>query len=187
MKIHSFLEKWGIINYSVDPTTRPIHPLQPKSFNYKTPVYVDASSYNVKGNVNVLIIETTPNMGSKIGENCVVLINNEGEELRTIYPITNTPENLFRSVFNKNSMSPLNQLNFLAKNYRPKCDMCSNLCGLDFYVHKDENNNLFKTVLLICEDCLKNSNFPKDLSSDNFEITNVLNIANLNRGKLVLK
>jgi hypothetical protein len=49
MRIHAFLEHWGIINFNVDPSSKPTNPLLPKAFNYKSPVYVDASSFTTKG------------------------------------------------------------------------------------------------------------------------------------------
>ena len=49
MRIHAFLEHWGLINFNVDPSNKPTNPLLPKAFNYKSPVYVDASSFMVKG------------------------------------------------------------------------------------------------------------------------------------------
>ncbi len=49
MRIHAFLEHWGIINFNVDPSSKPINPLLPRAFNYKSPIYVDASSFTAKG------------------------------------------------------------------------------------------------------------------------------------------
>lgn len=56
MRIHAFLEHWGIINFTVDPSTKPLNPLLPKAFNYKSPIYVDASSFLVKGKFNIINI-----------------------------------------------------------------------------------------------------------------------------------
>jgi len=66
----------------------------------------------------------------------VILSDKNGEEIRKVYPISNNPDNLFRTIFNKNSANVLNQLNFISKNYRPKCDMCSNLCDMEWYMQK---------------------------------------------------
>jgi hypothetical protein len=49
MRIHAFLEHWGLINFNVESGNKPTNPLIPKAFNYKSPVYVDASSFLVKG------------------------------------------------------------------------------------------------------------------------------------------
>jgi hypothetical protein len=49
MRIHAFLEHWGIINFNVDPSSKPTNPLLPRAFNYKSPIYVDASSFSAKG------------------------------------------------------------------------------------------------------------------------------------------
>jgi hypothetical protein len=92
---------------------------------------------------------------------------------------------LFRSVFNKNSLSVLNQMNFLAKNYRPKCDICSNLCGMDWYIqnngdliHKDDPLSSVKDSILICEECFESGNYPKGITKEDFEMANFFNIVN---------
>ena len=134
MRIHAFLEHWGLINFNIDPNSKPTNPLLPKVFNYKSPVYVDASSFLVKGKfLFFIILEGLPNFGNKIGDNSIILTDKSGDEIKTLFPINSTPEMLFRTIFNKNSQNILNTMNFLAKNYRPKCDFCSNLCGLDWY------------------------------------------------------
>jgi len=55
MRIHAFLENWGIINFSIDPINKPTNPLMPKAFNFKSPVYVDSSSFLVKGKYLLVI------------------------------------------------------------------------------------------------------------------------------------
>jgi hypothetical protein len=122
------------------------------------------------------------------------MTNKQGEDIKKFYPISSTPEILFRSIFNKNSLNNLNQMNFLAKNYRPKCDMCSNLCGIDWYLNisingisstdtkinaKEEDNlHHIRDSLLICEVCYDSANFPKGLKKDSFETANFFNIVN---------
>jgi hypothetical protein len=106
-----------------------------------------------------------------MGENAVIITKN-GEEVKTVYPINNNPENLFRTIFNKNSLNVLNQMNFLSKNYRPKCDICSELCDIEWYMLKNTN------MLLICENCYEGKCFTKDLTKDDFEIANFFNIMN---------
>ena len=107
LRVHAFLEHWGLINFKVDPMIKPTNPFLPKAFNFKSPIYVDASTFLVKeGNNN----------STKMGNNNVILTNKAGEEIRTLFPINNHPESLFRSFFNKNN-TVLNQVNFLTKNY----------------------------------------------------------------------
>lgn len=185
MRIHAFLEHWGLINFNVDPNNKPTNPLLPKVFNYKSPVYVDASSFIVKDGI--------PNFGNKIGDNSVVFTNKQGEELRTLYPINSNPENLFRTIFDKNSINVIHQINFLAKNYRPKCDICSNLCNIDWYmqtsppntglINKENNLSQLKDSLIICENCYEISNFPKGLTKEDFEMANFYNVINPNESK----
>lgn len=49
MRLHAFLENWGLVNFNVDPLNRPVHPFVSKQVNYKTPIYVDASILAGKG------------------------------------------------------------------------------------------------------------------------------------------
>jgi hypothetical protein len=122
------------------------------------------------------------------------LTDKQGEELRSLYPINNTPEMLFRNIFNKNSLSVLNQMSFLAKNYRPKCDICSSLCGIDWYIQagKELVSNIpseesvmtrLKDSVLVCESCYEKSEFPKGLTKEDFEIANFFNIVNPSESK----
>lgn len=97
-----------------------------------------------------------------------------GEELRNLYPINNNPENLFRSIFNKNTLNPDNKLNFITKNYRPKCDLCNKLCGFEWHMLKDTKE--IKDSLFVCQSCYDNENIPKDLKKDDLELTNLHNI-----------
>lgn len=106
-----------------------------------------------------------------------------GEELKTLYPITNNSENLFRSIFAKNNFAVENKINYLEKNYRTKCDFCSNLCDSMFCLKENyfleeneeiENESLKqKDLLIICETCYTNENFPKDIDKEMFEVSNL--------------
>lgn len=198
MRIHGFLDHWGIINFKVDPINKPTNPFLPKAFNFKPPIYVDASTF---------LIKEGSNSSSKIGNNNVILTNKSGEELRTLYPINTHPEVMFRSFYSKNPKTALNQVNLLTKNYRPKCDLCDSLCGLDWYISKkldgknpfdfNENDNQKQIpsiltnskedkILLICEECYEKGEFPNGLDENSFELSNVFNILMPNE-KLTMK
>ena len=99
------------------------------------------------------------------------MTSKSGEEIKTLYPITNNSENLFRSIFSKNSLSNEHKINYLEKNYRTKCDFCSNLCSNDLYSLKETTE--IKDTLVICGNCYETENFPKDLSKEMFEISNI--------------
>jgi hypothetical protein len=123
----------------------------------------------------------------------VILTDKQGEELRTLYPINNTPEMLFRSIFNKNSLSVLNQMSFLAKNYRPKCDMCGNLCGMDWFIHSSkelantgDDLQKIRDSILICEGCYESRSFPKGVVKEDFEMANFFNIVNPSESKIMI-
>ena len=185
---------------------KPVTPFLPKAFNFKAPVYIEASS--------LVVMENNSNV-NKIGNNNVIITNKNGDELTTLFPVNNHPENLFKSFLNEKPVNPSNQVHFLAKNYRPKCDLCDNLCGLDWYITTNKNpnsaldfneqitsipprqtqqpntnnNNAIKNdipsfilnskkdgMLLLCETCYEKGEFPKGLSKDDFELSNVFNI-----------
>ena len=194
---------------------KPVTPFLPKAFNFKAPVYIEASS--------LVVMENNSNV-NKIGNNNVIITNKSGDELATLFPVNNHPENLFKSFLNEKPVNPSNQVHFLAKNYRPKCDLCDNLCGLDWYIttnknpnstldfneqitsipskqtqlqgmgnsannSSNNNNNSIKNdipsfilnskkdgTLLLCETCYEKGEFPKGLSKDDFELSNVFNI-----------
>lgn len=87
----------------------------------------------------------------------------------------------FNIIFNKNSLNSLNKINFLAENYRPKCDYCKNLCGLDWFMERENSN---KNPFLICDMCfdtekfeeIKNFAFERKLQKKDFERANFFNI-----------
>ena len=176
IRLHSFLEHWGLINFKVDPLYKPTNSFLPKAFNFKSPIYIDA--------VYLLEIESN-NSTNKVGNNNVILMNNNKEEIRTLYPIHNHKENLYRNFFSENKLLINNQINFLTKNYRPKCDLCTNLCDIDWYIlrenHPSEIDDIYKqqeskNMMLICENCYEKGDFPLGLSKEDFELSNVYNI-----------
>lgn len=111
-----------------------------------------------------------------------MLTTKTGEEIKTLYPINNNPENLFRSIFNKSALNPTNKLNFIAKNYRPKCDLCNKLCGIEWFM-LNNNNQDTKDLLLICNTCFENRNIPKDLNIEDFVVSNIYSIVEPNESK----
>ena len=40
IRLHSFLEHWGLINFKVDPLLKPTNSFLPKSYNFKCPIYI---------------------------------------------------------------------------------------------------------------------------------------------------
>lgn len=126
-------------------------------------------------------------LGFKVGDNKIVLLNKDKEELRSIYPVNSIPEQLFKSVFTKSSVSPVNQMNFLAKNYRFKCENCANLCGIFFYLEIKRTEEFLKSSLVICDDCFKNDQIKESprYSKENFECTSIFNLLNNHECKLL--
>ena len=139
LRLHKFLEQWGLINFKFEPKFKPNNNFVPKSFNYKSPIYIDSTTF---------IIDKDNNASNIIGNNNIVLTN-KGKELMTLYPINKISENIFRSFLtgnknlnlsnqminnnineninnniNKNGVNKIPRVNFLLKNYRPKCDLC---------------------------------------------------------------
>ena len=158
LRLHRFLEQWGLINFKIDPKFKPNNNFVPKSFNYKSPIYIDSSTF---------IIDKDNNSTNIIGNNNIILTN-KGKELMTLYPINKISENIFRSFLtgkknpnlnnqiinnnnnlneninnniNKNGVNKIPRVNFLLKNYRPKCDLCEKLCSMDWYITKGNDFN----------------------------------------------
>ena len=179
IRLHSFLEHWGLINFKVDPLYKPTNSFLPKAFNFKSPIYIDAV---------FLLEKESNNSTNKVGNNNGILTNKNGEEIRTLFPIHNYKENLYRRFFSENTNLINNQINFLTKHYRPKCDLCTNICEIDWYITKENNsilneeNTFYKqtenknNMMLICENCYKKGDFPLGLSKEDFEMSNVYNI-----------
>ena len=158
MRLHKFLEQWGLINFKFEPKFKPNNNFVPKSFNYKSPIYIDSTTF---------IIDKDNNSTNIIGNNNIILTN-KGKELMTLYPINKISENIFRffltgnknpnlnnqiisnnnnlneninNNINKNGVNKIPRVNFLLKNYRPKCDLCEKLCSMDWYITKGNDFN----------------------------------------------
>jgi len=142
----------------------------------------------------------------------ITIIANETSEIKTVYPVGKKAElnprkisdvaatagyhsniklssngNLclddsFKIIFNKNSLNSLVQINFLAKNYRPKCDLCKNICDINWYMLKKQDFD--NQSQLICEVCFENEKFNKEsYKKEDFELANFFNIINPSESK----
>ena len=131
------MEHWGLINFKINPQIKPNNIFVPKGFNYKTPIYIDSSS---------LIIDKDNNNQNSFLKDNEVILTDKGREICTLYPINKVSDNIFKSFItecetNNNMLkdSKISRVNFLLKNYRPKCDFCGELCTLDWYITKDND------------------------------------------------
>lgn len=175
IRLHAFLENWGLINFNIDPILKPVNPYIPKSINYKAPVLIDSSA---------LVVKDDNPYGYKIGDNKLVLTNKVNQDLRSLYSISNTTDHLFRSIFNgKSGISPINQINFISRNYRFKCDTCSNLCGFNIYIEDFKDNKDFdflKNSIVICEDCYSSDNKNSLVDKSKLISSNIYSVLNPN-------
>lgn len=184
MRIHAFLEGWGLINFNVDPKYLPVNPYSLKSNTYKNSIYIDSTMFNNKKDES----------GQKIGNNKLVITHPEGGDLRNLYPSTTIPYPLFRNIFSSN-VSSSSQLNFISQNYTPKCDLCAEICGFNFYIEKNEEKLLRTNTIIICEKCFmsmstEDSKYEdikfQNLNKNQFEPTCVYNIlTNSDKGKFL--
>ncbi len=206
LRLHKFLEKWGLINFKLDPKFKPNSSFAPRTFNYKSPIYLDSASF---------LIERNNNSASTIIGNNNIVLTNKGKEIRTLYPINKVSENIFRSFLigynnqqnnNMNNSQLINwgnnqtggginnnninkkignkripQINFLLKNYRPKCDLCEQLCSMDWYITKGNDfNELFNEPLIEeSKEYQSNNNDQQNYLSSSFNNNNN-NIINSN-------
>ena len=190
MHLHSFLQKWGLINFKLEPKYKPNNNFVTKTLNYKAPIYIDSSTF---------LIEKDNNSSSNVIGNNNIIITNKGKELRTLYPINKISENIFRSFLignknisnnnpniinnqnniisnvnninnvnnniNVNGVNKISRINFLIKNYRPKCDLCEKLCSMDWYITKGNDfSHLF--------DQIKEQENNNNLNNNNLNMTN---------------
>jgi len=44
MRIHAFLEHWGLINFNLEAANKANNTIIPKTFNFKSPIYLDIST-----------------------------------------------------------------------------------------------------------------------------------------------
>ena len=195
MHLHSFLQKWGLINFKLEPKYKPNNNFVTKTLNYKAPIYIDSSTF---------LIEKDNNSSSNVIGNNNIIITNKGKELRTLYPINKISENIFRSFLignknisnnnpniinnqnniisnvnninnvnnniNVNGVNKISRINFLIKNYRPKCDLCEKLCSMDWYITKGNDfSHLFDQIK---EQENNNNNNNLNMNNNESNITN---------------
>jgi len=199
--LHDFLQKWGLINFKLDPKYKPNNNFAPKAINYKSPIYIDSSSF---------LIEKDNNSASNVIGNNNIIITNKGKELRTLYPINKISENVFRSFLignkninnnqniinnnnannntnvnntnnniNINGVNKISRINFLLKNYRPKCDLCEKLCSMDWYITKGNDFSQLFEQIKEQENNDNNNNSPNNENNNN----NINNEDNNNENK----
>ena len=207
MHLHDFLQKWGLINFKLDPKYKPNNNFAPKALNYKSPIYIDSSSF---------LIEKDNNSSSNVIGNNNIIITNQGKELRTLYPINKISENVFRSFLignkninnvnnsqnminnsnvnnninvnntnnniNTNGVNKISGINFLLKNYRPKCDLCEKLCSMDWYITKGNDFSQLFEQIKEQENNINNSN-NNNLNNENNNINIEENNNNENKNQ----
>ena len=189
MRIHSFLEHWGLINFKINPKFKPN--FIPKAFNFKSPLFIDSSLFmidNSKKNENIIDYNEPERS---------LMIKNKNKNVALLYPINKISNELFNKfVDNMNNIDIINKdkdnndsafyknfkkINFLSQNYRPKCDVCGNFCMVDWYITKEnlgkneeenesdiemgvsisiDENSLKREFFLICEECFNNKEIP---------------------------
>ena len=206
MRIHSFLEHWGIINFKLHQKFKPV--FIPKAFNFKSPIYIDTNLFMLENSKNVDNITDYNKPESSI------ILTKDKKNIATLYPINKISNKIFNELIDnlknvnkyieenpKADLKKYEKINFLLKNYRPKCDICGNFCTMHWYSTKDQKNNdeekedidssndinvsinideksLNKEFNLICQDCYSNNDIPlpNNLKRENFEISSIYNL-----------
>ena len=144
MRIHAFLEHWGLINFKLNPKFKPN--FIPKAFNFKSPVIIDSEIFmydNSQKQENINANYNNP-------ESPIVLTNKK-KCVSTLYPINKISNEIFnkfldnlsemakeiKSNNNSDLYKYMQNINFLSQNYRPKCDICGNFCLVNWYISKE--------------------------------------------------
>ena len=152
MRIHSFLENWGLINFKSNLKFKPN--FIPKAFNFKSPIYIDS---------NLFMYDNSPkteNINNYNSPESPIVLTNKNKCISTLYPINKISNEIFNKFLdnltniekelksNNNTNSDFyknfQNINFLSQNYRPKCDICDNFCMVNWYISKEnsvKNNN----------------------------------------------
>ena len=153
MRIHSFLENWGLINFKSYPKFKPN--FIPKAFNFKSPIFIDANLFMFDNSTK------NDNINNYNSPESPIVITNKNKFISTLYPINKIPNEIFNKFldnlssvekeikFSNNSGNSdfyknFKNINFLSQNYRPKCDICENFCMVNWYISKEnsaKNNN----------------------------------------------
>ena len=191
MRIHAFLEHWGLINFNVDANNKPSNTILPKVFNFKSPVYVDFSTKKNnellnKASENEHLGSTKPNSSETKGihENFNINNNNKNQcvEKTNGDELLENGENYLNQTLVKNSLGALNQTNFLESKFRPKCDTCSKSCDFEWYCKK--SNSLFMDdLIVVCFNCFEKVHVNEQ---SHFELVNIYNLISRNEGIIVL-
>ena len=149
MRIHGFLEHWGLINFKLNPKFKPN--FIPKAFNFKSPIIIDSNLFmfdNTQKNENINNNYNNPESP--------IILKNKKKCISTLYPINKISNEIFNKFLdnlsnletqiksednNTNSEFYKNfqNINFLSQNYRPKCDICGNFCMVNWYISKENN------------------------------------------------
>lgn len=157
IRLHAFLEHWGLINFNVDPQLRP------------TKIQLGGS-----GNINNTIIDVAAKGYLKI---------NEAEQIAQYFQkaesqsVTNSSQNIYLLAAKK--------INLISQHKRPTCNFCGNLCGAFWYKKKASSDNLreekalkamgemeslhntlknLSSTYLLCKECFTQGNIPRILS-----------------------
>ena len=163
LRIHAFLEHWGLINFKLNQKFKPN--FIPKAFNFKSPIYIDSNLFmldnitdnnnNNGDNNNITNINNIANYNTP--ESSIILTSNKKKEIARLYPINKISNKMFNNFIDNckevNSyieenpnlqLKKFRKINFLSQNYRPKCEVCGNFCSMEWYItkeNKEEDND----------------------------------------------
>ena len=88
MRIHGFLEHWGLINFKLNPKFKPN--FIPKAFNFKSPIIIDSNLFmfdNTQKNENINNNYNNPESP--------IILKNKKKCISTLYPINKISNEIF--------------------------------------------------------------------------------------------
>ena len=182
IRLHAFLEHWGLINFNVEPHLKPVR-TQLGASGALNPQLIDVAS---KGYLKISEAEALQKYFRK----------------DTADVTTNPSQNIFLVASKK--------LTYLSHHKRPICNFCGNLCGPSWFSKRPPGNSLsakedtsmrqagegdslhhvlrkLSQTYVLCRECFTDGHYPKSVSAFDFESQSIESIIKSNEFNLKYK
>jgi hypothetical protein len=123
MRLHAFLESWGLINFSVEPYLKPHKFSLLKESSYSKVLINAANKHSLSNVFEISYLITIAKSEADYYNNTLFDIESQNEEVKNELP----------SMVDK---SILRKINLLTSKDRPFCAFCNSLCGFQWQFKK---------------------------------------------------